>query len=112
MKEVIIAWASRKRHIFIDGKLICETKHKGDYSRGGHYCSYDLSGLPKHPKDTPDVDYKNGGGCHTSGIIPFKPLSEIDGIITRSICNKCQKAYAKFLNNEHEVQVSDTTKAK
>jgi hypothetical protein len=99
MKNVVIVWASRKRHIFIDGKLLCETKHKGDYSRGGHYCGYSLSGLPIHEKE-PDVDYKNGGGAHREGIIPFKPLSEVGGISERSICNKCKKAYSNLLNSE------------
>jgi hypothetical protein len=102
MKEVIIAWGSRKRHIFIDGKLLCETKHKPDYSRGGHYCSYTLSGLPKHDKK-PDVDYKGGGGAHLDGVIPFKPLDEIGGIITRSICNKCQALFSKLLNQQMQI---------
>lgn len=96
VQSVCIAWASRKRHIFVNGHLICETKHKPDYSRGGHYCSYTLSELPTHEKQA-DVDYPKGGGCHMDGIIPFKPLTEIGGISQRSICSKCLAKYVKLI---------------
>lgn len=86
---VALVWGSRKRHIAFDRKLICETEHKGGYSKGGHYNSYDLdpSGFEKK-KEIADSKH-----THTEGIIEMKPLEQ-QGIITRSICKKCLRKFA------------------
>ena len=102
LPSVALVFGSRSRHIFFNGELLCETKHKsasGGYSHG-HYCSYSLdsSDLKKERAEA-DVDYKNGGGCHSTGIIPFKPLNEIEPkIIERSICRKCLSKYNRELS--------------
>ena len=94
--QVILAWASRKRHIFVNGTLLCEKVHKsaGYSPRGRHYISYQLD-MPKSPKATPDEKY-----CHSDGIIPAMPLDEIKigngGISRKSICVTCQKRYDKI----------------
>ena len=99
MKQVILAWASRTRHIFVDGKLLCEATHKtnGYSPKGGHYVSYQLE-MPDKPKTHPDISH-----THTDGIIPFLPLDEIKigngGISRKSICRKCQKQYDKLFKN-------------
>lgn len=97
---VVLAWASRKRHIFINGVLLCEKKHKthGGYShKGGHYMSYQIE-MPNRPKTDPDIKY-----THTDGIIPALPLDEIKigsgGISRQSICVACQKRYDKIFQN-------------
>ena len=88
-KVITLAWASRKRHIFIDGKMICQCDHKtrGGYSKkGGHYVSYQME-MPTYKK-TPDSTY-----THTDGVIPALPLDKIGGIFRKSICAICQKKY-------------------
>jgi len=92
--KVVLAWASRKRHLFVNGVLLCGKKPKtGDgYSRkGGHYISYQLE-MPDKPMIHPDTKY-----THTDGIIPYLPLDEIrignGGISRKSICADCQKRY-------------------
>lgn len=93
---VTLAWASRKRHIFVNRVLLCEKQHKSaGYSRnGGHYISYQLE-MPTKPKTTPDIKH-----THTDGVIPALPLDEIKtgdgGISRRSICAACQKRYDKI----------------
>ena len=93
---VILAWASRKRHIFVNGVLLCEKQHKsaGYSPKGGHYISYQLE-MPSKPKTDPDSKH-----THTDGIIPALPLDEIKigdgGISRRSICAACQKRYDKI----------------
>lgn len=93
---VILAWASRKRHIFVNGVLLCEKQHKSNgYSpKGRHYVSYQLEMLSK-PKSDPDTKH-----THTDGIIPALPLDEIKigdgGILRDSICAACQKRYDKI----------------
>ena len=97
---VILAWASRKRHIFIDGDLICGKKGKttAGYSvKGRHLISYQIE-MPTKPLAFPDQRYSHG-----EGIIPFEPLDSIKigdgGISRRSICLSCQKKYDKLLNH-------------
>ncbi len=55
--EVIIAWASQKRHIAIDGQVLCETRSQtGGYARAnGQYNSLALSGLPTKERMRGDV---------------------------------------------------------
>ena len=98
--SVALVFGSRSRHIAFDGKLLCETNHKsaaGGYSHG-HYCSYSLDNSDLTTERTKDdVDYKRGG-CHSTGVIPFKQLNEIEPkIIERSICRKCLKRYSREL---------------
>jgi hypothetical protein len=98
-RKIVIAWASRKRHIFIDGALLCakEPKTKCGYSgrrRGGHLISYQIE-MPDSEIQKPDEKYSHG-----EGIIPDLPLDEIKigsgGIIRSSICTSCQKKYDKM----------------
>lgn len=98
---VALVFASRVRHIAFDGKLLCETKHKssaGGYCRG-HYCSYSLDPSDfKRIRTVGDKDYKGGGGFHTTGVIPLKPLNEIEPrVIEWSICRKCLRRYNREL---------------
>jgi len=99
--SVALVFGSRSRHIAFDGNLLCETTHKsaaGGY-KSGHYCSYSLDpSVFSKIRTKADVDYKRGG-CHTTGIIPFKPLNEIEPkIIERSICKKCLSKYNRELS--------------
>jgi hypothetical protein len=96
--KICIVWASRKRHITLDKKLLCETQHKGGYSKGGHYNSYNLDpGVFDKIRTEPDVDYLKGAGAHSEGIIPFLPLDQIpEKVIISSICKKCLKKYEKL----------------
>ena len=98
--KICIAWASRKRHIFVDKKLLCEYNHKSGYSKGGHYNSYDLdSSVFDIIRTEADVNYSKCGGLHTQGIIPFVPLDQVpEKIITSSICKKCLKKYNSLIN--------------
>lgn len=102
--KICIAWGSRKRHIFIDKKILCETNHKGGYSKGGHYNSYNLdSSIFDIIRTQPDIDYPTGGGLHTEGQIPFISLDQIpEKIIQSSICNKCLKKYNILLKKVKE----------
>lgn len=91
--KVVLAWASRKRHIFVNGILLCASRHKtgdGYNHKGGHYMSYQLE-FPTWEKRDPDQKC-----AHFDGIIPAKPLDEIGGIIRSSICTACQKRYDKI----------------
>lgn len=113
---VILAWASRKRHLFINDVLLCEKRHKttdGYSAKGRHYISYQLD-MPKEPMRNPDMTHTHG-----DGIIPAMPLDEIvipmtpdfrqywekkdglksviqKGLDRRSICAACQKRYDKI----------------
>ena len=100
--SVALVFGSRSRHITFDGKLLCETNHKsaaGGYSHG-HYCSYSLDNSDlKKERTEADVDYKGRGGCHSTGVIPFRSLNEIEPkIIERSICKKCLSKYNRELS--------------
>ncbi len=91
--KVILAWASRKRHLFVNGVLLCKKKHKtrdGYNHKGAHYMSHQLE-FPTWEKRGPDEKY-----THLDGIIPAKPLDEVGGIIRTSICAACQKRYDKI----------------
>ena len=100
--SVALVFGSRSRHIAFNGELLCETNHKSAAGghKHGHYCSYSLdsSAFTKERTEA-DVDYKGRGGCHSTGIIPFKPLNEIEPkIIERSICKKCLSKYNRELS--------------
>ncbi len=114
--KVVLAWASRVRHIFVNGHLMCEKKPKtvDGYSRkGGHYISYQLE-MPDKPMRAPDMLHTCG-----EGIVPALPLDEIEipmsaqfreywqkqdglksvihrGLNRKSICAACQKRYDKI----------------
>lgn len=93
-KKVVLAWGSRKRHIFIDKELLCKTRHNPGYSKGGHYNSYDLdSDVFEYRMKSIDTEYS-----HYQGIIKFVPLKK-QKIILSSVCKKCQKEYEKLLSN-------------
>lgn len=89
--SVCLAWATKKRHIAVDGKVLCEPKHKtsGYSHRNGQYNSISLSGLPTEKKIHDDKKYG-----HSDGVIDFKPLNQQSvKIDTRSICVKCLSKY-------------------
>lgn len=89
--SVCLAWATKKRHIAVDGMVLCEPKHKtsGYSHRNGQYNSISLTGLPTERKI--HDDQKNG---HSDGMIDYKPLSQQSvKIDTRSICAKCLSKY-------------------
>lgn len=89
--SVCLVWATKKRHIAVDGIVLCEPKHKtGGYShKNGQYNSLSMLGLPKNRKVHDDEKY-----THTHGIIDFKPLNQQSvRIDTRSICSKCLSKY-------------------
>lgn len=91
--QVVIAWNSKKRHIFKNGQLLCKSNHSnGGYSASnGQYSSYNL--------DFPMHDFQGDSKyTHSDGVIPFLPLDKVEanngqGIIRKSICKKCQKKY-------------------
>lgn len=93
--SVCLAWATKKRHIAIDGKVLCKPKHKTDgYSvKNGQYNSISLAGLPTRTKTEDDVRFS-----HSDGFIEFKPLSEQKiKIDTKSICGNCLLKYEQEL---------------
>jgi hypothetical protein len=88
---VCLVWATKKRHIAVGGKVLCEPKHKTDgYSHGnGQYNSLSMGGLPEERKSRDDEKY-----THTHGIIDFVPLANQSiKIDTRTICAKCLSKY-------------------
>lgn len=92
--KVHLAWATRVRHIAVDGKVLCEPKitSAGFSVSNGQYNTLALSGLPTYPKSSDDSDRSHG-----DGEIKFAPLDEQDfKINSRSICKKCQKRYSKL----------------
>lgn len=94
-EEVIcLAWATKKRHIAIDGCVLCEPKHitTGYSVKNGGYNTLSLSGLPTYRYAGPDKPRS-----HADGIISNLPLSE-QGIITSSICSKCLKKFNHILS--------------
>jgi hypothetical protein len=91
---VCLVWVTRKRHVAVDGKLICAAKQKsGGYTAGnGQYNSLAISGLPKTPH-TGDAPY-----THPGGIIDYLPLADQKKpVVTTSICKKCLTRYAALL---------------
>jgi hypothetical protein len=94
-RQVALCWATRKRHIAVDGKVLCEPTHKtsGFSYKNGQYNSLSLTGIPKNRKIHDDQKYG-----HSDGIIDFCALDRQPiKIITSSICNKCLKKYEKLL---------------
>ena len=90
-RKVALCWATKKRHIAVDGEVLCDPKHKTNgYSvKNGGYNSLSLSGIPTHSKLSNDIK-----GSHGDGIISFMPLEEQPLFIdTSSICSKCLKKY-------------------
>lgn len=97
MTTVALAWVTKKRHIAVDGKILCEPKHKttGYSVNNGQYNSVALSGLPDYNKTTPDRKLS-----HSDGIIPFLHLDEQPIFVDRSsICKACQKKYDKLISH-------------
>lgn len=91
---VTLCWATKKRHISIDGNVLCEPKYKtSGYSVKNHqYNSLSLAGIPTHFKVTDDTKYG-----HQDGIIEFLPLNRQKvKIEEKSICNKCLNRYSKL----------------
>lgn len=90
---VCLAWAQKKRHIVVDGHVLCQPDFSNHIRQRGEsgYNSISISGIPNYLKKDNDTKF-----THTDGIIPAKPLDEIDGIIQASICTKCKKKYAKL----------------
>ncbi len=94
-KIVTLCWATKKRHISVDGVVLCEPKHTtAGYSvKNGGYNTLSLSGLPTHKRISGDERLS-----HTDGIIPFLPLSEQPfKVIESGVCNKCKDKYYKLL---------------
>lgn len=92
-KIAALVWATKKRHIAVDGVILCQPPKSAGYSKSnGSYNTLGLSGIPATRKIDDDVKYS-----HTGGLIKFKPLHEQDVmIITSSICKKCLKKYKSF----------------
>lgn len=91
---VALAWATKKRHIAVDGIILCDAiSTSGGYSRkNGSYNGLALSGIPDFIKQVDDDKYAHGGG-----IIKPLPLEQQPyKIIPSSICAKCLKKYNKF----------------
>ena len=92
---VALAWATKKRHIAVNGKVLCEPKiRSAGYSvKNGQYNTLALTGVPDYPKTTDDVRY-----CHGAGIIKFAALNEQPTYCDpKSICRQCQKRYERRL---------------
>jgi len=101
---VTLAFATRVRHICINNEILCKPKFAGTIRQRGDngYNSLIVSGIPGYYKQHPDINYPHGGGAHYGGIIPFKPLDQIEGIILSSICKTCLKRYNKLLKKENK----------
>lgn len=90
-KIVTLCWATVKRHIAIDGQVLCAQNFTTDgYSvKNGRYNSIQLSGIPTELKDDDDRPC-----CHTDGVISYAPLEKQAVVINRSsICVKCQRKF-------------------
>lgn len=91
---VCLAWATKKRHIAINGNVICESERKtSGYSvKNGQYNTISLSGLPDYKKTTNDEKFS-----HSDGIIEYLLLDKQSvKIDTTSICSICIKKYQKL----------------
>lgn len=94
-RKVALCWATKKRHIAVDGKVLCEPDHKttGYSVKNGGYNTLTLSGLPTYEKVNDDSKY-----THPDGNIPFRAMDkQPTKIDTRSICRKCLKKYEQLL---------------
>lgn len=69
--NVCLAWATRVRHIAVDGVILCQYDRKttGYAVSNGQYNTISLSGLPDYRKEKDDEKH-----THTDGVIDFKPL--------------------------------------
>jgi len=90
---VVLAWGQKKRHIVVNGKILCEPDFSNHIRQRGDcgYNSITVSGIPDYPKKGEDSKY-----THTDGIIPFLPLDQISGLINTSICAQCSRKYEKY----------------
>ena len=90
---VVLVWATKKRHIAVDGEVLCKPKHTNNIRQRGAngYNSLTVHGIPdkKHIPDT---------SCHHDGQIEFLPLDEQKTIIQSSICEKCKTKYKKLIS--------------
>jgi len=86
---ITLCWATKKRHIAVDGHVLCEPKsiNAGYSVKNGQFNSLALSGIPTNKYIGPDKQFS-----HSDGVIEDKPLVE-QGIITKSICAKCLKKF-------------------
>ena len=102
---VALAWATRKRHIAIDGKLLCAPAFtSGIRQRGaGGYNSMTVGGVPSKPKELADDK-----GSHFDGVIAAAPLEAQPGIITSSICLACQTRFRRWLLAHPQLAPSDS----
>lgn len=92
-----LAWATKKRHIAVNGKILCEPSRKttGYCGENGQYNTLSLSGLPTYEKKEDDVKFS-----HSDGFIEFKPLSDQKvKIDTSSVCSKCARKYKRLIKN-------------
>lgn len=92
--KVQLAWATRVRHIAVDGKILCEaTSRSAGFSvSNGVYNTLSLRGIPTYAKTSDDLQTSHG-----DGEIKFAPLDKQDYKINlRSVCKTCQKKYAKL----------------
>ena len=96
--QVILAWGQKKRHIAVDGKVLCQPKFSNNIRQRGEtgYNSLTVSGIPTEEKTIADDKY-----THTDGIIPSLPLHEIliqgKPLVQKSICAKCKKIYGNLV---------------
>lgn len=93
-RNVALCWATKKRHIAVDGIVLCEPNHNttGYSVKNGGFNSLSLSGIPTQNKLSSDTK-----GSHGDGIIPFLPIEEQPLFInTSSICSKCLKKYGSL----------------
>jgi hypothetical protein len=91
MHTVIVAWAHQKRHLVVDGVVLCRPQFSDRIRPRGAtgYNALSLHGIIDHPK-RPDSP-----GYHQAGSIPFLPLGDVERLILSSICAKCQRRYAR-----------------
>ena len=96
---VTLAWGSRKRHIAVDGEILCHPKFSDSVTQRSADVSYNALatyGIPTQPKT--HADSKT---LQTGGMIPAIALIEVkiqgSPLILSSICGSCQKRYARKL---------------
>ena len=93
--SVCLAWATKKRHIAVDGKVLCEAEHRtpGYSVNNGQYNSLSMVGLPNSERQHGDSKY-----THSEGFMPFLPIEEQPHFVDkRSVCSKCLSKYAQVL---------------
>ena len=103
MSRVCLAWATRVRHIAVDGSLLCFAKSKtGGYAvSNGAYNTIALSGLPTRNKNEDDTQY-----THTDGFIEFLPIENQNvKINVKSVCKKCLGKYERLFKGEFNNEI-------